>query len=224
MKIRSIRVGMLVAVVAAVAAVSVGAQARQSAPAAPVDRAARLRNPAALTEKSPAEFKARFDTSKGIFIVEVHREWAPLGADRFYNLVKAGFYDDVRFFRVLDGFMAQFGMNGTPSVQVIWGNQRLKDDPVKQSNKRGYITFANAGPNSRSTQLFINFGDNAGLDSQNFAPFGQVTDGMDVVDKLYSGYGKTNVPNQGRITTEGNVYLNKEYPKLDFVKKATIEP
>ena len=218
MNIRSLGVGMLVAV-AAVA--TLGAQAK---PSAPVDRAARLRNPAALKEKAPDTYKARFDTSKGVFVVDVHREWAPIGADRFYNLVKAGFYDDVRFFRVLEGFMAQFGMSGTPSVQVIWGNQRLNDDPVKQSNKRGYITFANAGPNSRSTQLFINFADNASLDSQNFAPFGQVTDGMDVVDKLYSGYGRTNVPNQGRITSEGNVYLNKEYPKLDYVKKATIEP
>ena len=218
MNIRSIAVGMLVV---SAATVAVGVQARQ---AAPVDRAGRLRNPAALKEKAPDTYKVKFDTSKGVFVVEVHRDWAPIGADRFYNLVKAGFYDDVRFFRVLEGFMAQFGMSGTPSVQVIWGNQRLTDDPVKQSNKRGYITFANAGPNSRSTQVFINFADNTGLDTQNFAPFGQITEGMDVVDKLYSGYGRTNVPNQGRITTEGNVYLNKEYPKLDYVKKATIEP
>jgi peptidyl-prolyl cis-trans isomerase A (cyclophilin A) len=135
-----------------------------------------------------------------------------------------GFFDGNVFFRVLDGFMAQFGMNGTPSVQTIWGNQRFKDDPVKQSNKRGYVSFASAGPNSRSTQVFINFVDNAALDSQGFAPFGQVIDGMEVVDKLYSGYGRTNVPSQARITSEGNAYLKKEYPKLDYVKTATIEP
>jgi len=199
----------------AVAAVStLGAQANK----------AKLMNPAGLTEKAPATYKAKFDTSKGAFVIEVHRDWAPLGADRFYNLVKNGFYDDIRFFRVLDGFMAQFGMSGSPEVQGVWMTQRLKDDPAKQSNKRGYVTFAHAGPNTRTTQVFINFGDNANLDAQGFPPFGQVVDGMDVVDKLYSGYGRNNVPNQGRITTEGNAYLQKEYPKLDFVKKATIEP
>jgi peptidyl-prolyl cis-trans isomerase A (cyclophilin A) len=155
----------------------------------------------------------------------VHRDWSPLGADRFYNLVKNGFYDDIRFFRVLDGFMAQFGMNGTPSIQQVWGKANINDDPVKQSNKRGYVTFAKSGlPNSRSTQVFINFVDNPNLDSQGFAPFGQVVEGMSNVDKLYSGYGRNNVPDQGRITTEGNAYLNKEYPKLDYIKKATIEP
>jgi peptidyl-prolyl cis-trans isomerase A (cyclophilin A) len=187
-------------------------------------RAARLRNPAALNAQAPATYKAKFDTSRGVFVIEVHRDWAPLGADRFYNLVKAGFYDNVRFFRVLSGFMAQFGMNGTPSVQTIWSNQRIKDDPVKQSNKRGYVSFAMAGPNTRTTQVFINFVDNTGLDGQGFAPFGQVVEGMDVVDQLYSGYGRNNVPNQGRIMAEGNAYLEKQYPKLDYVKSATIEP
>ncbi|HEX7669211.1 MAG TPA: peptidylprolyl isomerase [Polyangiaceae bacterium] len=185
---------------------------------------AKLLNPAALVEKAPDTYKARFDTSAGVFVIEVHRDWAPLGADRFYNLVKNGFYDDVRFFRVLDGFMAQFGMNGDPAVQAVWGQRNYKDDPVKQSNKRGYATFAKTGaPNSRSTQVFLNFADNASLDAQGFAPFGEVTTGMNVVDKLYSGYGRNNVPDQGRITTEGNAYLQKTYPKLDYVKKATIE-
>jgi peptidyl-prolyl cis-trans isomerase A (cyclophilin A) len=192
--------------------------------ATPLSPAAKLRNPSSMTEMAPATYKARFDTTAGVFVVQVTREWAPIGADRFYNLVKNGFYDDVRFFRVLDGFMAQFGMSGNPGIQAAWRNQQLKDDPVKQSNKRGYITFATAGPNSRTTQVFINFADNAALDSQGFAPFGQVIEGMDVVDKLYSGYGRNNVPDQARITTEGNAYLTKSYPRLDSVKKATIEP
>ena len=192
--------------------------------AAPLSPAAKLRNPALLKEQAPATYKAKFDTSAGVFVIEVHRDWAPLGADRFYNLVKNGFYDDVRFFRVLDGFMAQFGMSGNPGLSAAWRTQQLKDDPVKQSNKRGYVTFAHAGPNTRTTQVFINFQDNANLDSQGFPPFGQVVQGMEVVDKLYSGYGRNNVPDQGRITTEGNAYLTKAYPKLDYVKKATIEP
>jgi peptidyl-prolyl cis-trans isomerase A (cyclophilin A) len=186
---------------------------------------AKLRTPAQLTEKAPDTFKARFDTSAGPFVIEVHRDWSPLGADRFYNLVKNGFYDDTRFFRVLEGFMAQIGMNGDPSIQRVWGNANFKDDPVKESNKRGYASFAkSSAPNSRSTQFFINFVDNTGLDGQGFSPFGQVVSGMEVVDKLYSGYGRTNVPDQGRITDEGNAYLMKEYPKLDYVRRATIEP
>jgi peptidyl-prolyl cis-trans isomerase A (cyclophilin A) len=185
---------------------------------------AKLRTPSQLTEKAPDTFKAKFDTSKGVIVIEVHRDWAPLGADRFYNLVKNGFYDGCRFFRVLDGFMAQIGMNGDPSIQRVWGNANFRDDPVKDSNKRGYVTFAKASaPNSRSTQFFINYGDNSRLDADGFAPFGQVVTGMDLVDMLYKGYGSSNVPDQGRITAEGNAYLIKEYPKLDFVKKATIE-
>lgn len=187
-------------------------------------KTAKLSNPSQLNEKAPATYKAKFETTKGPFVVEVHREWAPLGADRFYNLVKAGFYDDGRLFRVIPDFMVQFGINGNTAVQSKWLNANLKDDPVKQSNKRGYITFANAGPNSRSTQLFINLVDNAFLDpdAMHFAPFGQVVEGMDVVDMLYTGYGRQNVPDQTRITNEGNAYLTKEYPKLDYVKTATI--
>ena len=185
---------------------------------------AKLRTPSQLTEKAPDRFKATFDTSKGVFMVDVHREWAPLGADRFYNLVKNGFYDDCRFFRVLDGFMAQVGMNGDPAVQRVWMNANFKDDPVKQSNKRGFVTFAKAAaPNSRSTQFFINFADNRRLDAQDFAPFGEVVTGMEVVDMLYSGYGRNNVPDQGQIVAEGNAYLMKSYPKLDYIKKASIE-
>jgi peptidyl-prolyl cis-trans isomerase A (cyclophilin A) len=185
----------------------------------------KLMTPSQLNEKAPETYKARFDTTKGPLVIEVHREWAPLGADRFYNLVKNGFYDDIRFFRVLDGFMAQFGMSGDPDIQKVWGRTNFMDDPVKQSNKRGFVTFAkSSAPNSRSTQVFINFVDNTNLDAQGFAPFGQVVEGMDtVVDKLYSGYGRQNVPDQQKITTEGNAYLNRDYPKLDYIKKGTIE-
>ncbi|HEY4856756.1 MAG TPA: peptidylprolyl isomerase [Xanthobacteraceae bacterium] len=186
-----------------------------------------LANPAALNEQSPATYKVRFDTSKGTFVVEVHRDWAPNGADRFYNLVKNGFYDDTRFFRVVSGFMVQFGINGDPRVAAPWRSATMKDDPVKQSNKRGTITFATAGPDSRTSQVFINFADNSPLDRQGFSPFGQVTSGMSVVDALHSGYGEGapsgRGPEQGRIQREGNAYLEKDFPNLDYVKKATIE-
>lgn len=182
---------------------------------------ARLRNPAALNEQAPATYKARLDTAKGPFVVEVTREWAPIGADRFYNLVKNGFYDDTRFFRVVPNFMVQFGINGTPAIQGVWREARIKDDPVKQSNKRGYITFATAGPGTRTSQVFINFRDNGGLDGQGFAPFGRVVEGMDLVDKINAEYGER--PAQGRLQMEGNAYLNKEFPKLDYIKQATIE-
>ncbi len=187
---------------------------------------ATLKNPASLNEKAPETYKAEFDTSKGKFVIEVHRAWAPNGADRFYNLVKNGFFNDVRFFRVISNFMVQFGLPGDPTIGTAWRNARIPDDPVKESNKRGYVTFATAGPNTRTTQIFINFRDNAGLDSQGFAPFGQVTSGMDVVDKLYSGYGEGAPggagPSQGTIQAQGNAYLIKDFPKLDYVKTATI--
>ena len=194
--------------------------------AANLEKMSKLRNPAALTEQAPVTFNANFDTSKGVFVITVHRDWAPNGADRFYNLVKNGFYDDVRFFRVIDGFMAQFGIHGTPAVASAWQNASIKDDPGKQSNKRGFVTFATRGPNTRTTQLFINFGDNAGLDKQGFSPFGEVTKGMDVVDKIYNGYGegapRGKGPDQGRVQAEGNAYLAKDFPKLDYIKTATI--
>jgi peptidyl-prolyl cis-trans isomerase A (cyclophilin A) len=187
---------------------------------------AKLKNPAAFTQKAPDTFKAKFETSKGTFVVTVHRAWAPLGADRFYNLVRGGFYDDCRFFRVIDGFMAQVGINGDPAIQSAWRDATITDDAVKESNKRGFVTFATAGPNTRTTQLFVNFGDNVGLDKQGFAPFGEVTTGMDVVDKIYSGYGegapRGKGPDQGRTQGEGNAYLTKEFPRLDYIKAATI--
>jgi peptidyl-prolyl cis-trans isomerase A (cyclophilin A) len=187
-----------------------------------------LSNPASLNEKAPATYKVKFDTSKGAFVVEVHRDWAPNGADRFYNLVKNGFYNDARFFRVISDFMVQFGLNGNPKISAVWRDANIKDDPAKASNKRGYITFATAGPDTRTTQVFINFANNAGLDDQGFAPFGQVISGMDVVDSLYSGYGEGapqgHGPNQGVVQSMGNAYLDKAFPKLDYIKTATIEP
>ena len=185
-------------------------------------------NPAALKEQAPPVYKVEFDTSKGPFVVEVHRDWAPNGADRFYNLVKNGFYDNTRFFRVIEGFMAQFGVNGDPKVSAVWRESRIKDDPVKVSNKRTFVTFATAGPNTRTTQIFISYGDNSNLDSQGFSPFGQVVSGMKVVDSLYSGYGEGapggRGPNQTRVQSEGNAYLASSFPNLDYVKKATIVP
>ncbi len=185
---------------------------------------ARLRTPAKLKDVAPATFKARFVTSAGPFVVEVHRDWAPIGADRFYNLVKYGFFDGVRFFRVVRNFMVQFGINGDPSVQSAWRDANLKDDPVTQSNKRGYVTFAmTSAPNTRSTQVFINFKDNGFLDKSGFAPFGEVVLGMEVVDKLNPQYGEAPSQEQGQIQTRCNAYLNKAFPKLDYVTKATIE-
>jgi peptidyl-prolyl cis-trans isomerase A (cyclophilin A) len=185
-----------------------------------------LGNPAALHETAPAVYKAKFDTTKGAFVIEVHRDWAPNGADRFYNLVKNGFYDNVRFFRVITGFMVQFGISGDPKLSAPWREARIKDDPVKQSNKRGYITFAMAGPNTRTSQVFINFGDNGSLDSQGFPPFGRVISGMEVVDKLNAEYGegapRGRGPDQGRLQTEGNAYLDKEFGRMDYVVSATI--
>ncbi len=173
-----------------------------------------LTNPAALTAQAPASYKVKFDTSKGAFVVEVHRDWAPLGADRFYNLVKNGFFNNARFFRVISGFMVQFGINADPKVSAAWRDASINDDPVKQSNTRGMITFATRGPNTRTTQMFINYADNARLDGMGFAPFGQVVSGMNVVDALYSGYGEGAPrgagPEQGRIQSEGNAYLTQD--------------
>ncbi len=187
-----------------------------------------IANPAALTAQAPPDYKVKFDTSKGPFVVEVHRDWAPLGADRFYNLVKNGFFNNARFFRVISGFMVQFGINADPKVSAVWRDANINDDPVKQSNTRGMITFATRGPNTRTTQMFINYADNNRLDGMGFAPFGQVVSGMNVVDALYSGYGEGAPrgagPEQGRIQSEGNAYLTKEFPKLDYIKSATIVP
>jgi peptidyl-prolyl cis-trans isomerase A (cyclophilin A) len=212
---------MRLQVSSALAALALGLAAWASAAGA-----GNLSDPAALNAKAPAVYQAKFDTSKGTFVIEVHRDWAPQGADRFYNLVKNGFFDNARFFRVIEGFMVQFGINGDPKIAAAWRDADIKDDPVKQSNERGTITFATAGPNTRTTQVFINFADNAPLDGQGFSPFGKVVSGMEVVDSLYGGYGEGapngNGPDQGRVQSQGNAYLEQDFPKLDFIKTATI--
>jgi peptidyl-prolyl cis-trans isomerase A (cyclophilin A) len=179
-----------------------------------------LLHPAALNAKAPDVFNVKFTTTKGDFVVQVTRAWAPLGADRFYNLVKHGFFTDAAFFRVVPGFIIQFGLSANPAVNKVWQSANIKDDPSKQSNKPGYLTFATAGPNTRTTQLFINFGNNTFLDSQGFTPFGQVTSGMEVVQKLYSGYGER--PDQHSITALGKPYLDKNFPDIDSISSATI--
>jgi peptidyl-prolyl cis-trans isomerase A (cyclophilin A) len=188
-----------------------------------------LERPETLSEKAPDLFRAKFATSKGDFVIEVHRDWAPQGADRFFNLVKTGYYNDTRFFRVISGFMAQIGIHGKPELNAIWREQRIPDDPVTKSNLRSFVTFATGGPNTRTTQFFINFADsNARLDSMGFAPFGQVVSGMNVVDALYADYGEGapqgRGPSQNRLQTEGNAYLARDFPQLDFVKEATVLP
>jgi peptidyl-prolyl cis-trans isomerase A (cyclophilin A) len=186
-----------------------------------VNKAA-LTKPATLKERAPDVFKAKFDTTAGVFIIEVHADWSPNGADRFYNLVKNGFYDGCRFFRVVRGFVVQFGINGDPSIQKFWDNANIPDEKVKQGNLRGYVTFAKSSlPNTRTTQIFINFADNSRLNSQGFAPFGKVTVGMEAVDKINGTYGQ--MPDQDLISSQGNAYLTKNFPRLDYIKKATIE-
>jgi len=190
------------------------------APASAAISKDKLLKPETLTEKAPDVYRVKFDTSAGAFVVEVTREWAPLGADRIYNLVKNGFFDNVRFFRVVPNFVVQFGINGDPELNQVWQKASIKDEPVKASNKKGYVTFAKGGPDTRTTQIFINYGDNARLDGMGFPPFGQVVEGMEVVEKINKEYGEQ--PNQGRLQGEGNAYLEKEFPKLDYVKTASI--
>lgn len=203
-----------------------------AAPAATAVPAA-ASNPALLapekaTEQAPASFKVRLETTQGPAVIEVTRAWAPLGADRFYNLVKLGYYDEVAFFRVLPGFMAQVGIHGDPAVNTKWRGARFPDDNASgRSNSRGMVTFATAGPHSRTTQVFFNYGDNAALDSMGFTPFGKVVEGMSNLDKLYNGYGEGAPsgpgPDQGRLQQEGAAYLKAEYPKLDYIKTARLE-
>ncbi|MBZ5617927.1 MAG: peptidylprolyl isomerase [Acidobacteriia bacterium] len=170
---------------------------------------------------APELYRVKFTTTHGDFIVEVHRDWAPLGADRFYNLVKNRFFTDAAFFRYVPNFIVQFGMPANPSVAQAWQNANIKDEPVKQGNKKGTVVFAKTdAPNTRTTQLFINLNDNTGLDAQGFSAFGTVTDGMDVVQGFYSGYGER--PDQTAITAQGKAYLDKNFPKLDSIKSATI--
>lgn len=183
---------------------------------------------AALATSAPDSFKVAFETSKGNFVVQAHRDWAPRGVDRFYHLVQLGYFDDTRFFRVISGFMAQFGLHGDPRVNAAWAPLEIQDDSVKQTNRRGTVTFATGGPNTRTTQLFINYGNNANLDAMGFSPIGEVVEGMAVVDSLYADYGEGAPdgagPDQTRITSEGNAYLAREFPRLDFIRHARILP
>ncbi len=173
-----------------------------------------------MNQTAPELYRVRFETPKGEFLVEVNRAWAPKGADRFYNLVRHGFYDGARFFRVVPGFVVQFGINGDPQISARWRTARIEDDPVTKSNLRGTITFATAGPNSRTTQVFINYSDNTNLDGQGFAPFGRVVQGMDVVDRINAEYGQS--PNQAMIQQQGNAYLEAQFPRLDYIIRATV--
>ncbi len=182
-----------------------------------------LLHPATLTAKAPAVYSVAFATTKGTFTVTVHRAWAPRGADRFYNLVRAHFFDGVRFFRVVKGFVVQFGISPTPAVAAAWQAAAIRDDPVKTSNSKGTIMFADAGPNTRTTQVFINLADNSStLDSQGFAPFGKVSSGMSVVEKLYGGYGGRPSADQQQITQQGDSFLKRHFPRLDRIETARV--
>jgi peptidyl-prolyl cis-trans isomerase A (cyclophilin A) len=205
----------------ALALTSLSFAADDAKPTAPAD-------PAKLTEKAPETFKAKFETTKGAFTVEVTRANSPNGADRFYNLVKSGYFKDIAFFRVIPDFMGQFGIHGDPAVSAAWRNAKIQDDPVKGSNTRGALSFAMAGPNTRTTQFFINLVDNKNLDGMGFSPFGKVVEGMDVVDKINGEYGegapRGRGPDQSKIQMQGNAYLKSDFPKLDYIQSASILP
>lgn len=210
------------------AAAKTAAKAAKAEPKEAKKETMPMPTPEQATEKAPATYKARFKTTKGDFVLEVTRAWSPNGADRIYNLVKLGYFTDIAFFRVLDNFVAQGGIHGDPAMSARWRGARFQDDPpAGQSNLRGTMVFATAGPNTRTTQFFINFKDNGMLDSMGFTPFGKVVSGMDVVDKLYKGYGEGapqgSGPDQGRIQAEGNAYLKKDFPKLDYITSAALE-
>ena len=202
--------------------------AQTPAPAAPKAAASEfdrtLLKPALLKEKAPDTFQVKFETTKGDFVMDVTRAWAPLGVDRFYNLVRHHYYDNMVLFRVVSGFVVQFGISSYPPVNAAWVNATITDDPVLQHNKRGYVTYAMAGANTRTTQIFINFGDNSSnLDKLGFAPFATVNkEGMKVVEKFYDGYADTPTNEQGSIQAQGKAFLDKKYPKLDVIKHATI--
>ncbi len=176
----------------------------------------------AVAGKAPENFRVRFETSCGDFVIEAHRAWAPIGVDRFHTLVTKGFFDECRFFRVAKGFVVQFGLNGDPTTNSHWANAEIRDDPVKAGNKKKTVCFATAGPNTRTSQLFINLKDNGRLDGMGFAAFGEVVEGWETVEKINGEYGES--PDQGRINAEGNAYLNREFPRLDYIRKATVLP
>jgi peptidyl-prolyl cis-trans isomerase A (cyclophilin A) len=201
---------------------------KKSATAPPSASKDALLSPSSLREQAPDVFKAKFTTTKGEFVIEVTRAWSPHGADRFYNLVKNQFYDGAAFFRVVPDFVAQFGIHPQPEISAAWGRATIPDDLLNESNARGKVTFATAGTNMRTTQVFINLADNSNLDSMGFTPFGEVIEGMEVVDKLYGGYGEGppdgKGPDQDLIYTQGKAYLEKKFPELDTIKTAVIVP
>ncbi len=201
--------------------------AKDAKPAAPAAAAA-LTDPSKFNEKAPDGFKVKFTTTKGDVIIQISRDLSPNGADRFYNLVKGGFFTEIAFFRVIPGFMGQFGIHGDPAVAAAWKVAKIEDDKVKGSNIRGAITFAMAGPNTRTTQFFINLANNPNLDSSGFSPFGKVIEGMDVINKINGEYGEGapngSGPEQGRVQAEGNAYLQKDFPRLDYIKSASVLP
>lgn len=182
--------------------------------------------PSLAHERAPEEFSVKFETTQGPFFVKVVRAWAPKGVDRFFNLTKIGYFDDIAFYRAIEGFVVQFGISGDPEINQQWANARIKDDVAKASNQRGYVTFAMAGPDSRTTQLFINLRDNSDLDSQGFAPIGRVLEGMEVIDSLYTGYGEMAPRGKGPkpqvFNRRGNAYLRRHFPELDYIESASI--
>lgn len=234
---RGMLVGFAVAVLVCLSAVSCSQVEKEDTPNEEVpfensDLDSDLPHPALKTpflarEQAPESFKVRFETTKGVFVIQVERSWAPLGADRIFNLTRIGFFEDMAFFRAIEGFVVQFGINGDPETNREWANARIKDDPGKLSNTRGSLTYAMAGPNSRTTQIFVNLRDNLNLDSEGFAPFGRVTDGMTVVDSLHTGYGEMaprgKGPNPTILNKRGNKYLKMRFPELDYIKRASLE-
>lgn len=219
------RITRLHVVVSLAIAAALGACATQT-----THRAALLQpTPAELSARAPDQFRVRLETSAGPIMLTVHRDWAPIGTDRFYYLVRNGFFDGARFFRVHAGYIAQFGLNGDPAIIAAWKHRTIPDDPVRVSNRRGTLAYAMTGPDTRTTQIYFNLVDNPQLDAQGFAPFAEVTSGMDTVLRLYSGYGETSgggirAGKQGQIEAGGNAYLRREFPKLDYIRRATVVP
>jgi len=182
----------------------------------------KIQNQIAQSTEAPSSFTVKVSTSKGIFLLNCQKSWAPLGANRFYHLVNIGFFSEVRFFRYVQNFVVQFGISGDPQISSVWKNSNINDDPVKQSNKKGTLSFATAGPNTRTTQLFINLADNQRLDAMGFTPLCMVSEGMETIEKLYSEYGEAPSNQQNQIESDGNQFLNKNFPNLDYIIKAEI--
>ncbi|MCL2325846.1 MAG: peptidylprolyl isomerase [Proteobacteria bacterium] len=192
-----------------------------SAPKADADTTAKLLKPSDLNETAPDSFVVKMATTKGDIRIEITRDWSPFGADRFYNLVRNGFFSDIALFRMVKGFVVQFGIHGKPILSEVWREATIQDDPVKMSNKRGTLTFATGGPNTRTTQLFINLADNERLDGMGFSPIGKIIEGMEILDALNFEYAES--PHQGRIQSQGNAYLKQSFPRLDYIESITIE-